>query len=189
VQAACARSLRRMRTDRIDLYLLHWRGEFALEETVRGFIALRDAGKIRYFGVSNLDRSDMEELVAAPGADEVATNQLLYSLRFRGIEWELLPWLRKHRVPVMAYSPIDQGRLTRNTKLRAFAQRCGTTPARVALAWLLRNDDVIVIPKSARRARLEENLGALDLTLSPAQCEELDQLFPRPTSAQPLEML
>jgi diketogulonate reductase-like aldo/keto reductase len=187
--AACERSLRRLKTDRLDLYLLHWRGQVPLAETMDAFEALQKAGKIRHYGVSNLDLADMRELWAAPGGPDVATNQLLYNLTRRGIEWHLLPWLRERGVPVMAYSPIEQGRLVRNAKLVRFARAHGMTPAQAALAWLLAKDDVIAIPKTGRRDRLEENLGALDHPLTGAQCAEIDRLFPLPKEPRPLEML
>jgi len=187
--AACERSLRRLNTDRIDLYLLHWRGSVPLAETLQAFMRLKEAGKIRDYGVSNLDLKDMQELWRAPGGDAVQTNQLLYNLTRRGIEWDLLPWLRQRRVPVMAYSPIEQGRLVGNRKLAAFAERHGMTPAQAALAWLLAQDDVIVIPKTGRRARLKENLGALDHALTVAQLAELDTLFPPPKGPSSLQML
>jgi diketogulonate reductase-like aldo/keto reductase len=187
--AACERSLRRLKTDRIDLYLLHWRGNIPLAETLQAFARLKDAGKIRYYGVSNLDLADMQALWQVPGGDGIATNQLLYNLARRGIEWDLLPWLRQHRVPVMAYSPLEQARLARERKLAGFAQRHGMTPEQAALAWLLASDDVIVIPKTGRRERLKQNLGALDYVLTPAQLAELDGLFPPPAGARSLEML
>jgi diketogulonate reductase-like aldo/keto reductase len=187
--AACERSLARLKTDRIDLYLLHWRGSVPLEATLHAFATLQKAGKIRHYGVSNLDLDDMEELSRATGGDAVQTDQVLYNLGRRGIEWDLLPWLRERRIPLMAYSPVEQGALVRNRKLIDFARRLALTPAQVALAWLLARDDVIVIPKSANRARLEENLGALDVTLTGAQLDELDRLFPPPKRARPLEML
>ena len=189
VPAACERSLRRLKTDRIDLYLLHWRGTVPLAETLRSFMRLKEAGKIRHYGVSNLDISDMQELWKLPGGKEVATNQLLYNLTRRGIEWDLLPWMRQRHLPLMAYSPIEQGRLIGNRKLAAFAQRNGMTPAQVALAWLLAQDGVMVIPKTASRERLKENLGALDHALTAAQLAELDQLFAPPAAAHALEML
>jgi diketogulonate reductase-like aldo/keto reductase len=187
--AACERSLRRLNTDRLDLYLLHWRGEVPLAETIHAFLALQQAGKIRHYGVSNLDLADMQELWSVPGGPAVATDQLLYNLARRGIEWDLLPWLREQRVPVMAYSPIEQARLLRNPKLADFARRHSVTPAQAALAWLLAKDDVIVIPKTGRRERLKENLGALDRPLTVPQLAELDRLFPLPTGPSPLEML
>jgi diketogulonate reductase-like aldo/keto reductase len=187
--AACERSLRRLRTDRLDLYLLHWRGSVPLAETMEAFMTLQRDGKIRYYGVSNLDVDDMEELVSVPGGSDVQTDQVLYNLARRGIEWDLLPWLRERAIPVMAYSPIEQGRLLRNPKLVRFAKRYGHTPAQIALAWLLRNDDVVVIPKASHRERLLENLGALEIQLSDAQLAELDEMFPPPDGPRPLEML
>ena len=189
VVAACERSLARLRTDRIDLYLLHWRGNVPFAETMEAFMALQQAGKIHEYGVSNLDLGDMQELLAVPGGHAVATDQLLYNLARRGIEWELLPWLRERRIPIMAYSPIEQAKLTRNPKLVDFAQRHGMTPAQVCLAWLLDHDDVIVIPKTGRRDRLKENLGAFDYRLTQAQLAELDRLFPPPMGPSSLEML
>jgi diketogulonate reductase-like aldo/keto reductase len=189
VPAACERSLKRLKTDRIDLYLLHWRGAVPLAETMEAFAALQKAGKIRHYGVSNLDTADMQELWKLPGGKAVAVNQLLYNLARRGIEWELLPWLRARRVPVMAYSPIEQARLLRERKLAAFAKRHGMTPSQAALAWLLAKDDVIAIPKTGNRGRLKENLAALEHPLDAAQLAELDGLFPPPAGPQPLEML
>lgn len=187
--AACERSLRRLGTDRIDLYLLHWRGSVPLEETVQCLQALQREGKIRHYGVSNLDLSDMEELWGIPGGDQVAVNQLLYNLGRRGIEWDLLPWLREHRVPVMAYSPIEQARLARHPKLVRFAQEHGMTPAQVALAWLIAREDIIAIPKTSHRDRLRENFGMLAHTLTPGQLAELDRIFPPPAGPRPLDML
>ena len=189
IAAACERSLRRLGTDRLDLYLLHWRGDVPFEETVEGLQALQHAGKIRYYGVSNLDLSDMEELWNVPGGDAVAVNQLLYNLSRRGIEWGLLPWLQERRVPVMAYSPIEQARLVRHPKLVCFAQACGMTPAQVALAWLLARDGIIAIPKTGHRERLRENIGALSHTLSAEQLATLDSIFPPPKGPRALEML
>jgi diketogulonate reductase-like aldo/keto reductase len=187
--AACERSLRRLGTDHLDLYLLHWRGDVPFDDTIEAFQALQAAGKIRHFGVSNLDLADMEEFCDVPGGDAVAVNQLLYNLTRRGIEFDLLPWLRERNVPVMAYSPIEQARLLRNAGLQRFAQQHDMTPAQAALAWLLRSDDVIAIPKTAHGDRLRENFSALDITLTPDQLAELDKLFPPPRHAQPLAML
>jgi len=186
---ACERSLARLRTDHIDLYLLHWRGNVPLAETIEAFVALQRAGKINHYGVSNLDLADMQELWSVPGGPAMATNQLLYNLARRGIEWDLLPWLRERRIPIMAYSPIEQAKLTLNPKLVDFARRHGMTPAQASLAWLLAHDDVIVIPKTARRDRLKENIAALDQRLTQAQLAELDRLFPPPTGPRLLEML
>ena len=187
--AACERSLKRLGTDRIDLYLLHWRGSVPFAETLEAFVALKRAGKIRHYGVSNLDLEDMKQWWSTDGGTAVATDQLLYNLTRRGIEYDLLPWLRERKVPVMAYSPIEQARLLRNTGLKNFAKRHGMTPAQAALSWLLANDDIIAIPKTVHRDRLRENLGALDHPLDASQRAELDELFPPPRRAQPLEML
>ena len=189
VVAACERSLRRLRTDRIDLYLLHWRGQSPLAETVAGFEALQRAGKIRHWGVSNLDLADMRELWDLPGGNAVATDQLLFNLRRRGIEWDLLPWLRERAVPVMAYSPLEQGELLRHHGLQEFARRAAMTPAQAALAWLLSQRDVIAIPKASHRRRVAENAGALEHSLAPAQLAELDRLFAPPSGPAPLEMI
>lgn len=189
---ACEHSLRRLKTDRIDLYLLHWRGAVPLVETLDALMALRQAGKIRHFGVSNLDIADMNELAEWPGAvgeDGVQANQLLYNLTRRGIEWDLLPWMQEQRMPVMAYSPMEQARLLGDRRLTHFAQTHGMTPAQVALAWLLANDDVIAIPKASHVARLEENVAAAGMVLGPAQLAELDTLFKPPSGPSPLEML
>ncbi len=187
--AACERSLKRLRTDRLDLYLLHWRGSIPLAETVDAFEHLKRSGKIRHWGVSNLDLDDMHELWSLPGGGAVAANQVLYNLTRRGIEWELLPRLRERGVPVMAYSPIEQGKVLRNPKLTGFAKRHGMTPAQAALAWLLSEDNVVAIPKTGHRERLKENAAALDHKLTRQQLEELDGLFPPPTASRPLEML
>jgi diketogulonate reductase-like aldo/keto reductase len=186
---ACERSLRRLKTDRVDLYLLHWRGDIPLAETVAAFLALQEAGKIRHYGVSNFDRSDMKELQSVKGGAGVASNQVLYNLERRGIEWDLLPWLRERDTPIMAYSPVGQGKLLRHRRLGEFARAHGMTPAQVALAWLLAKDDVIVIPKTGRRGGLEENIGALDHPLTAEQLAELDRLFPPPDGPRALEML
>jgi diketogulonate reductase-like aldo/keto reductase len=189
VIAACERSLKRLRTDHLDLYLLHWRGNVPFSDTLEGFARLKQQGKIRHYGVSNLDTSDMEEFWDEPGGDQVASDQVLYSLTQRGIEFDLLPWLRKRRIPLMAYSPLDQGRLLRNPKLVQFAKAHGMTPAQAALKWLLTKDDIIAIPKTSNGDRLRENIGALSGSLTGDQLAELDRLFPAPRSAQPLAML
>jgi aldehyde reductase len=189
MRKACTGSLRRLQTDRIDLYLLHWAGSVPMEETLDAFARLQRDGHIRGWGVSNLDRSQMEELWALPGGREVQTNQVLYNLKRRGIEWDLLPWLRERGVPLMAYSPIEQGRLARQRGLADFAKRRGMTAAQAALAWLLAKDDVIAIPKTGSQARLAENLEALAHPLDAAAMGELDRLFPPPRGPVPLEML
>jgi aldehyde reductase len=186
---ACEQSLKRLKTDCIDLYLLHWRGGEPFSETLEAFTQLQRAGKIRYYGVSNLDLADMREWWQCAGGAATATNQLLYNPLRRGIEWDLLPWLRERRVPVMAYSPLEQARLLKQKAFAALAARIGVTPAQLALAWLLGNDDVIVIPKSGDSARVRENAAALDIQLDAAQRAEIDRLFPPPSAPRPLEML
>jgi diketogulonate reductase-like aldo/keto reductase len=187
--AACERSLKRLRTDRIDLYLLHWRGNVPFAETLEAFLGLQKKGKIRHFGVSNLDLDDMKEWCSLAGGEAVAANQVLYNLTRRGIEWDLAPWQRERKIPVMAYSPIEQARLLRSPKLVDFAQRNAMTPAQAALAWLLSKDGVIAIPKASRRQHVKDNAGALEHPLTCEQLAELDKLFPPPKGAVALEML
>jgi len=189
VVAACERSLQRLGTDRLDLYLLHWRGSVPLAETLQGFQRLVAAGKIRRWGVSNFDRDDLEELRGLAGGDAVATNQVLYHLGSRGIEWDLLSWQAGQRLPTMAYSPLGQGRILRDRTLAAVAARHGASPAAVALAWVLRRPDVIAIPKAASLAHLEQNLAALMLSLDPEDFAALDSAFPAPRKATPLEII
>jgi diketogulonate reductase-like aldo/keto reductase len=186
---SCNNSLKRLRTDVIDLYLLHWPGDVPLAETVEAFDKLRRAGKIRHWGVSNLDLAQMQELRAVPGGAAVQTDQVLYNLGRRGIEWDLLPWLRERHAPVMAYSPLEEGRLVRKRSLVEFARRHAMTPAQAAIAWLLAQDGVIAIPKTGSRERLQENARALECSLTPQQLQEFDALFPPPAGPSPLEML
>jgi diketogulonate reductase-like aldo/keto reductase len=186
--AACDRSLRRLGVDEIDLYLLHWRGSIPLEETVDAFDTLVGKGKIRHWGVSNFDISDMLELVDLPGGDEVATDQVLYNIARRGIEYDLLPWCAHSGLPIMAYSPIEQGRVLRHPALKAIAERHGVTPAQVALAWVLRQDGVCAIPQSGKPEHVRENRGALDVRLTSQDFTDLDRAFPPPRGKQPLAM-
>jgi diketogulonate reductase-like aldo/keto reductase len=186
---SCTASLRRLKTDRLDLYLLHWSGAAPLEETVEAFERLREEGLIRQWGVSNLDIGEMEELCGLSGGRAVQTDQVLYNLTRRGIEWNLLPWLRERSIPVMAYSPIEQGRLAHQRKLADFGRRHGITAAQAALAWVLAQDGVIAIPKTGSVARLKENAAVLQQPLDAAALEELDTLFPPPKGPVPLEML
>ena len=186
---ACERSLRRLRIDRLDLYLLHWRGRVPLGETVGAFERLRAAGKIVRWGVSNFDTADMRELFAFPDGRHCATNQVLYHLAERGVEWELLPWLRERRIPLMAYSPLGQGALLRKPKLAAIARRLGTTPAQLALRWLLRSPEVIAIPESANPDHIRANRAAAALPLDAATLREIDAAFPPPAGPTPLGML
>jgi diketogulonate reductase-like aldo/keto reductase len=187
--AACARSLKRLRTDYLDVYLLHWRGDIPLAQTVAAFEELRAAGRIRAWGVSNFDTSDMEELLALPGGEHCALNQVLYHLACRGIEHDLLPLCRASGIAVMAYSPLGQGRLLRHRGLNALAQRIGATPARIALAWLLEQSGVATIPKASDPAHVREVRTAAELHLTPAVRTELDRMFPSPTGPTPLAML
>jgi diketogulonate reductase-like aldo/keto reductase len=187
--AACERSLKRLKTDRIDLYLLHWRGSPALADTLAAFDTLMKDHKIRHWGVSNFDADDMDELWSLPGGTACATNQVLYNLSRRGIEYDLVPACRKRRVSIMAYSPIEQGRILRQRALKEVADRHGATPAQIALAWLLRQDGTIVIPKSSNDAHVRENRASADVVLSAEDLAALDKAFPPPQGPQALEML
>lgn len=186
--AACEASLRRLGTDRLDLYLLHWRGSVPLAETAEAMERLVAADKIVRWGVSNLDTEDMAELVAAGGA-ACQTDQILYNLTRRGPEHDLLRWLAKRAMPVMAYSPVEQGRLVAHRGLARLAAGSEATPAQLALAWLLARDDVVAIPKAGSVAHVRENRAAADLALSADDLASLDDLFPPPRRPVPLEML
>ncbi|CDZ72853.1 Aldo/keto reductase, diketogulonate reductase [Neorhizobium galegae bv. orientalis] len=189
VVEACERSLDRLQTDRLDLYLLHWRGEHPLTETVAGFEELCRTGKIGAWGVSNFDLDDMQELMEVPDGGNCAANQVLYNLSRRGIEYDLLPWCQERGIPVMAYSPIEQGRLAKSNELIRIAKAYQATPAQLALAFLLERDGVIAIPKSANPDRVAENSEAVDLDLSEADWTALDTAFPPPSRKAPLEMI
>lgn len=186
---ACERSLRRTRTDHLDLFLLHWRGGVPLSETVSALIELREAGKIGDFGVSNLDTDDMNELWGIEGARDCATDQILFNLTRRGPEHDLIPWCREHGVPVMAYSPIEQGRLLGDPVLAEVAERHGATPAQVAIAWVLAGEGLCAIPKASSPEHVEQNRAALEITLTDADLGTLDERFPAPGHATPLEVL
>jgi diketogulonate reductase-like aldo/keto reductase len=187
---ACERSLKRLKTDHIDLYLLHWRGSYPFAETLAAFDKLQRQGKIRHHGVSNFDRRDMEEWVKISGGETVASNQILYNLTRRGPEWEVIPWCRQRNISIMAYSPIEQGRMLGQSALAEIAARHpGATPAQVALAWLLRRDGMIVIPKAGNKEHVRENAGALDLTLTDQDLADLDKAFPPPKGRTALGML
>lgn len=189
VAAACADSLKRLRTDRIDLYLLHWRGDTPLAETVAAFETLKAAGKIRHWGVSNFDTADMVELAKATKATAAQTNQVLYNLTRRGIEYDLLPWCRERGIPVMAYSPVEQGALADDGRLAGLAARHGVSRSQIALAWVLQQDGVIAIPKAGSLVHVRENRAAHDLRLTPADLRELDHAFSPPKGKRALEML
>jgi diketogulonate reductase-like aldo/keto reductase len=186
---ACERSLRRLNTDYLDLYLLHWRSSVPLEETLGAFQKLHQSGKIHSYGVSNFDTKDMKKAVSIPGGKEIVTNQVLYNLMRRGVEWDLLPWCRQQNIPIMAYSPIEQGRLLQNQTLRSIATDRQVSTAEVAIAWLLHQDQVIVIPKSSNIAHMEKNRAALDLKLTIEELQMLDAAFPAPKRSVPLEMI
>ncbi|MGL4090825.1 aldo/keto reductase [Agrobacterium cavarae] len=186
---ACERSLKRLGVDHLDLYLLHWRGSHPLEETVAAFEKLKQSGKIRDWGVSNFDTDDMEELFEVENGSHCAVNQVLYNLSRRGVEYDLLPWCQEKGVPLMAYSPIEQGRILNNHELIRIAKAYQATPAQVALAFLLERDGVVAIPKSAKPERVEENRGATDLDISDEDWASLDAAFPPPTRKTSLAML
>jgi diketogulonate reductase-like aldo/keto reductase len=186
--SACEASLRRMQTDRIDLYLLHWRQRIPLEQTLQAFQTLKAQGKIRHWGVSNFDVDDMEELIALPDGASVAANQVLYNLARRGIEWDLLPWSAKRDVAVMAYTPIDQGRFLAQPELKRVADRHGATTAQVALAWVLRAG-TIAIPRTSSQQHVRDNRAALDIELTAKDLAELDRAFPPPHRKRPLETI
>jgi diketogulonate reductase-like aldo/keto reductase len=186
---SCEASLKRLGTDRLDLYLLHWRGEVPLAETIEAFEALAAAGKILRWGVSNFDTEDMEELWRLPQGRNCATNQVLYNLAGRSVDWRLGAWCAERRVPIMAYSPIDQGRLPDKPALKRIAAARGVSAAQVALAWLLRRDGTIVIPKAADSEHVRDNRAALELELSAEELAALDRAFPPPRKPARLDML
>jgi diketogulonate reductase-like aldo/keto reductase len=186
---ACERSLRRLRTDRIDLYLLHWRGPVPLDETVEAFTTLITQGLIRHWGVSNVGLPDLADLTGIPGGTAVETDQVLYNLSHRGIEWDLLPRCREAGLPVMAYAPFDHGRTLRDRTLAAVARRHHATAAQVGLAWSLRQDGVCTIAKAATPEHVRQNRAATELVLSPEDLAELDRTFPPPGGPAPLERL
>ena len=187
--SACERSLSRLRTDRLDLYLLHWRGRIPLGETVEAFERLRSDGKILRWGVSNFDTADMRELFALPEGRRCATNQVLYHLGERGIEWELMPWMRQHGIPLMAYSPLGQGALLKKRNLASIAKGLGTTPAALALRWVLRGPGVIAIPESANLEHVRANRDALSLVLDRPTLDALDAAFPPPAGPTRLAVI
>lgn len=191
---ACTRSLRRLKTEYIDLYLLHWRGNVPLRETLEAFQFLKDKGSIRDYGVSNFDVADMKEAFALPGGNEIASNQVLYNLAHRGIERDLLAWCRDQSIPIMAYSPVgnnpaEQKRMFGNRSIKAIAARHDATPAQIALAWLLRHPDMVVIPKASNPEHIRDNRASLDIQLTDTDLEELDAAFPPPDHKIPLEMI
>jgi diketogulonate reductase-like aldo/keto reductase len=189
VQRACENSLRRLATDHIDLYLLHWPGSVPLTETVEAFEVLKKAGKIRHWGVSNFDTDEMEELVGLRDGGNVQTNQVLYNLARRGPEFDLAPWSLERGIPLMAYSPVEQGALARNARLESVAARHNATAAQIALAWVMAQPGVIAIPKASRPEHVRQNVAALDIRLTSEDFAELDRAFPPPTRKRGLEMI
>ena len=191
---ACGRSLRRLKTDYVDVYLLHWRGDVPLVETLEGFQQLKKDGSILEYGVSNFDVADMEEALSLPGGAEIATNQVLYNLMHRGIEWDLLEWSRDRRTPIMAYSPVgnnraEQSKIFGNATIKTIALRYDASPAQIALAWLFREPDVVAIPKALQPEHIRENRAALDIELTDEDLQNLDQAFPPPKRKIALEMI
>ncbi len=189
VVEACERSLRRLKTGCIDLYLLHWRGSVPLEETVAGFEELRRSGKIRHWGVSNFDVADMEELLGVSAGENCATNQVLYNVTRRGPEFDLIPWMAARGMPLMAYSPIEQGRLPRGGALQAIGATHKASPFQIALAWLLNSPGIIAIPKASSVQHVQDNHGALQIRLTPEDLAAIDAEFPVPKRKRPLEMI
>jgi diketogulonate reductase-like aldo/keto reductase len=189
--AACERSLKRLKTDRIDLYLLHWRGAHRLAETVAAFESLKAQGKIRHWGVSNLDTADMTELLGVPSGSGCAANQVLYHPDSRGIEFDLLPWCTEHGIPLMAYSPLGHQvrKLLGSSALQAVARRHGVTAAQVAIAWGLRSGNVISIPKAADSAHVRENAAASDIRLTEQDLAEVDAVHQPPRRKAALDLL
>jgi diketogulonate reductase-like aldo/keto reductase len=186
---ACERSLRRLRTDHVDLYLLHWRARRPLDRTIEAFEELIDAGKIGGWGVSNFDVLDLAEVLTVAGGGAVQTDQVLYNLAHRGIEFDLLAWCRDWGMPVMAYSPIDRGGLVGNDIVVEIAEKHNATPAQIALAWVLRQEAVCAIPKASVHEHVRENRRALDLQLDNEDLRLIDEVFPPPTRSQPLEVI
>jgi len=189
VRRACESSLERLATDRIDLYLLHWPGSVPLGETVGAFEDLKRAGKIRHWGVSNFDTDDMEDLVGLREGANVQTNQVLYNLVRRGLEFDLAPWSRQRGMPLMAYSPVEQGALARNARLETIATRHNVTAAQIALAWVIAREGVIAIPKASSQEHVRQNFAALDIRLTEEDFADLDRAFPPPIRKRGLEMI
>lgn len=184
---ACEASLRRLGTDCIDLYLLHWPAPIPAAETVEAFVDLTGAGKIRTWGVSNFDVDDLSEVLGLPGGEAVATDQVLYNLERRSIDAALLPFCQDRSIPIMAYTPLGQGRLLTHPVVRSVALRHEATPAQVALAWVLRHQGMVAIPKAGSAGHVRENHGALDVALTAEDLAELDRAFPPPTGSEPLD--
>ncbi len=185
--SACEQSLKRLRIERIDLYLLHWPSEHPLDETLRAFTALLQQGKIAHYGLSNFDLDELDRAERQPGGSRIGANQVLYNVARRGIERKLIPWSQSKNIAIMAYSPLDQGRFAPNAGLRRVAERHDATPAQVALAWTLRHDNVVSIPKAVRRAHVKDNAKAADIVLTEDDLADIDRAYPQPRRDGPLE--
>lgn len=183
---ACERSLMRLGTDYIDLYMLHWIGRYLFSDTVLALVELQREGKIRQWGMSNLDVADMEHIINLPHGEECAVNQVLYNLKERGIEYDLIPWSEQHKIPIMAYTPLGEGRLRNHNTLIEIAHRHNATPTQIILAWVMRMGNVIAIPKASSIAHVEENFRSLDIVLTEEDLHDIDQVFPPPTHKIPL---
>lgn len=186
---ACEKSLKRLNTDYLDLYLLHWQGRHPFEETVQAMLELQAEGKIKQWGVSNMDVEEMDRFYAIPGGETCAADEVLYNLIRRGVEYDLIPWCRKHKIPVIAYSPVEQGRILEHRLLTEIAEQHHVTPAQIALAWVIRNPGIIAIPKAASVKHVQENFKSLFIRLSEDDLKQLDRVFPKPRRKMPLEML
>lgn len=178
---ACERSLQRLGTDYIDLYLLHWVGRYPFSETVRALVELQQEGKIRSWGMSNLDVDDMEHIITLPHGKDCAANQVLYNLKDRGIEYDLIPWSEQHKIPVMAYTPLGEGRLRNHKILAEIARRHNSTSTQIMLAWVMRTQNVIAIPKASSIVHVEDNARSLDISLTEEDLSDIDKAFPAPT--------
>lgn len=194
IKKACENSLKRLGADSLDLYLLHWRGSVPLAETVEGMEQLKAEGKIKRWGVSNFDTADMEELWSVPNGRNCATNQVLYHLGSRGIEFDLMDWHKAHGVPIMAYSPLAQGgslrrELMTSPVLQKIADKHHAAPLQVALAWTLRSGNVLSIPKAGQTAHVDANAQAAAIELAPEDLDGLDQAFPGPVRKMPLDVI
>lgn len=183
--SACKNSLRKLRTDYLDLYLLHWSGSNPFEHTVEAMLQLQQEGKIKQWGVSNMDVHRMEQFFAIPGGNTCATNQVAYNIKTRGIEYDLIPWLAEKQIPLMAYSPVGEGSLVQNKVLKEIAQRHNATPTQIALAWVMRNPGIIAIPKAGSVKHVEENFRSLEIELTVADLNDIDKVFPPPTRKMP----
>ncbi|ANS73355.1 hypothetical protein AWM70_01130 [Paenibacillus yonginensis] len=194
MKQACERSLKRLGTDYMDLYLLHWRGDIPLAETVAALEELRQSGKIRSWGVSNFDTADMEELWSLPDGERCAANQVLYHAASRGIEVDLLPWARRHQVPTMAYCPLAQGgqlrrELLTHPVIRRIAEERSVTPAQIALAWVIREDGIVAIPKAVQPQHVKDNAAAANIRLTAQELDDINKVFPAPPGKVPLDIV